>query len=63
MLGFIDFLDGYRNPKDPEYSKFIKSLSKIELAYRNQTIKEIWKIQKFPGILDQYALNYENRDK
>jgi hypothetical protein len=63
MLGFIDFLDGYRNPEDLEYSKFIKSLGKIELAYRNQTIEEIWKIQKFPGILDQYALNYENRDK
>ena len=63
MLGFIDFLDGYRDPKDLEYSKFIKSLGKIELAYRNQTIEEIWKIQKFPGILDQYALNYENRDK
>lgn len=63
MLGFIDFLDGYRNPKDPEYAKFIRDLSKIELAYRDQTIKEIWKIQKFPGILDQYTLNYKNRNK
>lgn len=63
MLGFIDFLDGYRNPKDLEYAKFISDLSKIELAYRDQTIKEIWKIQKFPGILDQYTLNYKNRNK
>jgi hypothetical protein len=63
MLGFIDFLDGYRDDNNPEYSKFIESLPSVEDAYKKHTEREISKINSNPEILDQYSDNYKNRDK
>jgi len=63
MLGFIDFLDGHRNIKDPEYTKFISSIPSIISAYKKSTDVEIGKIRANPKLLDLYGKNYKDRYK
>lgn len=63
MLGFIDFLDGYRDLNNPEYKKFIDSIPRIETYYKNHTEREIGRIKKSPQVLDQYSKNYQDRNK
>lgn len=61
MLGFIDFLDGYRNDDSTGYKEFIDSLPSIENSYKKHTDMEITKIKEHPELLDQYSDNYKNK--
>jgi hypothetical protein len=63
MLGFIDYLDGYRNNEDPEYKKFIDSIPNIISAYKKHTDSEINRIHTNPDLVNVYSNNYKNRNK
>lgn len=63
MLGFIDFLDGYRNNEDPEYKGFADGIRDIISGYTKHTDSEINKIHSNPDLVAVYSNNYKNRNK
>jgi hypothetical protein len=61
LLGFIDYLDGFREGKD--YEVFIKNLEILMSKYDKFTKNEIQRLKSNPKILDIHADNYKNRFK
>ena len=61
LLGFIDYLEGYRQGKD--YDEFKNSLNAASSKYSQFTKSEIERLNKDPKISDQHAKNYANRLK
>jgi len=61
LLGFIDYLDGYRQGKD--YDEFKNNLNAASSKYSQFTKSEIERLNKDPKISDQHAKNYANRLK
>ena len=61
LLGFIDYLDGYRQGKD--YDEFKKNLNLAASKYSEFTKSEINRLNKDPKISVQHAKNYANRLK
>lgn len=61
LLGFIDYLDGFR--QGPDYLKFQKELSQAISKYQTFTKSEIQRLKSNPEISDIHAKNYKNRFK
>ena len=61
LLGFIDYLDGYRTGKD--YEAFKKNLKDAAAKYADFTRAEISRLKSDPKLADVHANNYKNRFK
>jgi len=59
LLGFIDYLDGYRQGKD--YEEFKKNLNAASSKYSAFTKGEIDRLNKNPELSKLHAKNYANR--
>jgi hypothetical protein len=59
LLGFIDYLDGYRQGKD--YDEFKKNLNLAASKYSEFTKNEIQRLKSNPKLADEHAKNYANR--
>lgn len=59
LLGFIDYLDGYRQGKD--YEEFKKNLNAASTKYSTFTKSEIDRLNKNPELSKLHAKNYANR--
>jgi hypothetical protein len=61
LLGFIDYLDGYRKGND--YEEFKNNLNTAASKYSEFTKSEINRLNRDPKISVQHAKNYANRLK
>lgn len=61
LLGFIDYLDGYRTGKD--YQAFKTNLNSAASKYNEFTKSEIQRLKSNPKISDEHAKNYANRNR
>ena len=59
LLGFIDYLDGYRQGKD--YEEFKKNLNAASSKYSSFTKSEIDRLNRNPELSKLHAKNYANR--